>query len=383
MAVAESKRRSLRFGGIDLIRGLCLVEMMANHLPRCLPVRAAVETTGFISAAEGFVLLAGFVGGYTSATALASGKPMKFLRRRAFGRMTQLYSTYLGMLTVVLTLIALDPSRFREWRILARVGSAPLDQVWLYAAAGFHLAMYFDIFIMYCVFLMLMPLIIGQMRDGRSWLILSVSLGVWLASQFWQDPSPGSLADLGYFNLFAWQLLFTVGVMAGYRQLEAPISIPDSRWILWGSACVCGLLFVLRDYQRVGVHLPATLAFDLPHILTDKPALGAIRLLNLAAMAYCIWTLFRRFGPQLQEQWACRKLTFLGQHSLQVFSWSVGVSYLMFLFGESWQNRPVAFQLALLCMAIFSLWLPAQAHAAWRSLRTSRTRMSRGSLVAT
>jgi hypothetical protein len=39
--------------GVDMVRGLCLVEMMANHLPANLLTRGAVETAGFISAAEG------------------------------------------------------------------------------------------------------------------------------------------------------------------------------------------------------------------------------------------------------------------------------------------------------------------------------------------
>jgi hypothetical protein len=288
------------------------------------------------------------------------------------------------MFTAIMILLARSPLRFREWERLVKVGTASLGRVWFYGAIGLHQASFFDIFLMYCFFLTLMPLIVGQTKAGRGLLIVSLSAGAWLVSQFWHAPVLPTLMDLGYFNLFSWQLLFVVGLVMGYRQRVAPLQVRDSPCLFRIAAGVCGALFVLRNAHRLGVTLPGMFAVNLPDILTDKPTLGLIRILNLAAMAYGLWYAWRLAGSNIQQTWLGERLILLGRHSLQVFSWSVAVSYLMFSSGDSWQNRPVAVQLALFSAAILSLWLPAQLHEAWRNFHASgasRARMTRESLA--
>jgi OpgC protein len=58
---------------------------------------------------------------------------------------------------------------------------------------------------------------------------------------------------------------------------------------------------------------------------------------------------------------------FLGQHSLQVFSWSVGMTYLAFLSGESWRHLHVPTQTFLAVSAVVSLWVSAWLHSIWKN----------------
>jgi hypothetical protein len=86
-------------------------------------------------------------------------------------------------------------------------------------------------------------------------------------------------------------------------------------------------------------------------------------------MAYCIRVVLRWRGPGLQRYWVFQKLVFLGQHSLQVFTWSIVITFVVFLSGESWRHLTVAAQIGLVGAAIVSLWVPAWLHGKWRNWR--------------
>jgi hypothetical protein len=206
---------------------------------------------------------------------------------------------------------------------------------------------------------------IWQFRAGRCWLVLTISAGFWAVSQFWNTPNPPALLQLGYFNLFSWQLLFALGLTLGYffdRWKDCP---NPWRWSLLLCGTLCLALFALRQTPRLGVSLPAMNS----SLLVAKPTLGAVRLLNFFAMAYVLRVVLRWIGAGVQGYWVYQKLAFLGQHSLQVFSWSVMITYLAYLSGESWWHLPVAVQVCLSGVAILILWVPAWLHVVWKNRR--------------
>ena len=364
----ESTPRGGRLPEIDVLRGICLVEMMANHLPLNLLTRFVVETAGFISAAEGFVFLSGFVAGWTAFRALAGNHSSKPVLGRFLSRALQLYAVYLALFTIVLASAVVGGPHFAEWRHLCMPGTQSAGEIWIFGAAFLYLPKYLDIFSMYCAFLIFVPLAIGQIGAGRSWLVMAVSGALWAASQFWNIPEPQLPMRFGYFNLFSWQLLFTVGILLGHRKGAGLGRAGESRPVLLVSAGLCLILFVIRHQSMVpwiGPHLPL-LPFSK---LIEKPTVGLVRLVNFAAMAYCIRFMLRRGGPRLQRLWAYRKLAFLGRHSLPVFSWSIVVTFLALLFGPSWQHLPHAVQVGLVMVTIAALWLPARLHELRRKRR--------------
>ena len=351
---------------MDMLRGVCLVEMMANHLPRNIVTRTAVETVGFVSAAEGFVFVSGFISGRRACCALAANRPLKFVTQHMVFRAAQIYAVYLFLLTVLLTSIKLGGSHLSEWAKLCHLGTESVGHAWLYGVVLLYFPEYLDIFSIYCVFLLLVPIMIAQIRAGWGWLVLTISVGLWAFSQFWQPSNPPAL--LQNFNLLSWQLLFTFGVTLGYDYDTGENRPNPARWSLLLCGLLCLALFMIRQSPRLGVLLPAVNAFN----LVQKSTLGAIRLLNFAALAYILRALLRWLGPELEDYWPHQKLAFLGQHSLQVFAWSLGTTYLAYLSGESWWHFSFVVQMCLAGTAIVMLWVPAWLHGEWRVARRKK-----------
>ena len=70
---------------------------------------------------------------------------------------------------------------------------------------------------MYCVFVVLLPLVIGALEKGRRRLLLGLSFAVWAIVQFCPNYDGSTIApplNFGFFNLFAWQFVFICGVAA-------------------------------------------------------------------------------------------------------------------------------------------------------------------------
>jgi hypothetical protein len=125
----------------------------------------------FYFGSRGFVFLSGFMAGCISVSAVLSKEPLKLVAWRLFSRASQLYLTYLVLLTMILGSIALGGVRLDAWRRLCSVGSNSLEKVWFYGAALLHQPAFLDIFSLYCLFLLLVPAMIAQIKAGRRFLI--------------------------------------------------------------------------------------------------------------------------------------------------------------------------------------------------------------------
>jgi len=361
-----------------MLRGVCLLEMMANHLPSNILTARAVETAGFISAAEGFVFLSGFVAGWTSAQALRVNKPRSTISKRFLKRALQLYVIYLALFTIILFTASTGGSRFSEWRLFCDLRGGSAEFRWLLGATFLHLPKYLDIFSMYCIFLLCVPMMLRALKADRQWLLLAISAGIWGASQVWRLPGIVT-GGFGFFNVLSWQLMFTAGVVLGFRHDRQ--AQPQSRGLLFLSAITCLALLILRYpglAQPYGIHLPYldpygfTTDLLAPSKLVEKSTLGPLRLINFAAMAYTLWSLVWWLGPAAEATWAFQKLAFLGRHSLQVFSWSIGVTFLVYLSGESWLGIPAGLQIGLFGALTAALWIPALLHRRWQEYRPGR-----------
>lgn len=373
---SNCESESGRIPGIDMLRGVCLVEMMANHLPANLLTSAARETLGFISAAEGFVFLSGFVAGWLSRKIdRRQGPP--FVRRRFLGRAAELYAIYCLILTSLLGCLAFGGHRFDGWaRLLDLDGK--LDRAWIFAITFVRQPQYLDIFPMYCLFVLLVPLIIAQLRAGRKSWVMAASAILWTGSQFWTGANPFANVHLGYFNLFSWQLLFTAGVILGYQKEARPGATAQPTWAIALSSTLCVVLLVVKYMVRLNFYTPdGGLA-----ALVEKPTLGLARLINFAALACMVQAILRLWGAQIARTWVSRQLAFLGQHSLAVFSWSVVITYFSVLSGDSWRDFPMAAQVGVAAVPIVSLWLAAAVDARFSGMHFASMPWSRSSTAA-
>mgnify|MGYP001964607570 FL=1 len=89
---------------LDALRGLMLVMMFSTHLPTRFSIGFG-QTLGYVSAAEGFVMLSAFMAGmiYTS-KALRDG--VDAMRRAFFKRTLTVYACHVACLLLLFTLIA-------------------------------------------------------------------------------------------------------------------------------------------------------------------------------------------------------------------------------------------------------------------------------------
>jgi peptidoglycan/LPS O-acetylase OafA/YrhL len=90
-----------------------------------------------------------------------------------------------------------------------------------------------------------------------------------------------------------------------------------------------------------------------------------LRLLNFAAFAYILWYLPRSLDQKLHGLSAFRFLRYLGRHSLQVFAWSILVTYTASSFRDSWASMSPAWRTLLAVAAALSLAIPAWLHQRW------------------
>ena len=166
----------------------------------------------------------------------------------------------------------------------------------------------------------------------------------------------------------AWQLLFVAGAYFGYRKaVGRPSAIPASRVLFVFSIVLVTLLFLVRHQ---------TLFLGNLNLVDTQAALGAwrsinhpLRLINFAAFAYILWYLPRSVDEKLHGLSALRWLRYLGGHSLQVFAWSVLVSYTASSFRVSWVSLSPAWQALLAIAVALSLAIPAWMHERWRLQR--------------
>ncbi len=348
---------------IDVLRGLVLVIMTSDHLPDNPLFSLGWQTFGYVSAAEGFVFLSGLVTGWVyGKVLLRRGKDA--LRHRAWRRAQDIYLTQLVSLTAVLVL-----SGYGEHPLVA--GFASFWDAWWRGAAMLYQPYLFGILPMYTIFLLLTPLVVRQMAEGRSRFVLAVSFALWTAAQFGIGTPPHdrhALNQIGYFNILAWQLLFVGGTYLGLHKAERrKLPIPSSRVLCLVSIACATVLLLLRH------HLTPLGRMDL---VDNTAALGAwratlhpIRLLDFAVFAYLAWYVPRWVDECCENFLTIRFLRYIGRHSLQVFAWTILVTYMVLGERGQWGAMAPQSRVLLALCACLSLVVPAWMHQQWRLYR--------------
>jgi hypothetical protein len=352
-----------RFVQIDGLRGLLLVMMLMNHLNIFLN-KYTYEPFGFVSAAEGFVFLSGLVAGLVYTRKLVRYGREEMVRS-VVSRSLTIYKYHVGLYLSLYLLLLVMPFIFPFWATFSnermnfpegnRLVTFLLGLVLLYLPVGM------DILPMYFVLLLLLPLAIRQFRRGKVFATFLVSFGVWAAAQLGLKNLLIKLIFLGkpmyvgYFDVFGYQLLFLVGAYIGYC-----LSTGQMREDFYGARflipvlCV-SLFFFAKRHGLIDLPIP-----EWQRLIT-KVKIGPLRLINIAAHVYLIAYLFRRFPTWMR--W--RPLVFLGEHSLQVFSYHLLLYLFILPFKFLYKPGP-AMQLLMLAACTLSLFIPAYLHQRYR-----------------
>lgn len=329
-AAAHPAGRDVR---LDAFRGFFLVVMTVDHLPSILQI-FVYEFIGYVSAAEGFFFLSGFVAGLTF-TRISYQNGDSVLRRRALRRAGTIYLYHMGLFVIM----------FFALHVLVRN-----KLVWWWPSWGLFFQQHpilpivmtitllyqptlLTFLPLYCIFLSITPLLIRQIRRNRARFVLAASGLLWVAAQFGLrnylvSMAPLSLPiELGPFDIFAWQILFVGGLCAGssrYTRMEKPFALRKS--LLVTATVVAFIFFICRHNLLFGGQITGWIQGA-----TDKGSLGPLRLLNFAAICFLIAAGYRH----LKAGFLVNLLACPGRHSLQVFSFQILLTTIAFWLEKS------------------------------------------------
>jgi hypothetical protein len=378
-----------RLWEIDALRGLMLVLMTVTHIPTRFS-NPLGQPFGFVSAAEGFVLLSGFMAGMVYAQKqLRAGD--EAMRGAFLARAFKIYLSQAALLLFMLTIVALIGVATRQEAITDLV-SYFLEQP-MNALVGGLLLLYnpplLDILPMYVLFMIASPVLLlhGFERGWRG--ILAASAALWLAALFGASEAlygvivaltglQVPLDQTGAFEWLAWQFLWVIGLWIGAQQ-AAGRPVQAAPFPSWAVALAVAIA-VLHLVWRHAVGQAPFGANEALNLLYDKWSLGPLRLLDLFALI----VVTMHFGPR----WAARAprprwLELLGRQSLPVFCAHVVLAALVLaLLGpidpeRSWWLDGVllaACFAALFAVALASERIDRQAARAQERLRALRAR---------
>lgn len=313
---------------IDVVRGLILLVIFINHMPGNVVSAWMPHNFGFSDAADIFVLLAGI------SAALAYGRLID-QRGLAVGalkvgaRIWTLYVAHIALFLLVCGIVATAIVRTQNSLYLETINIAPFfsdTATALLGALGLtYQPSYLDILPLYIVLLALFPLIYAAARMSPL-LTLCLSVTLWQGAVHFGVNLPNEPGAGGwFFNPFAWQLVFTIGVVTG-RMALVGIGLP--RLVMLDIAAVAVLLFSLMVKQSSGNPFGIALMNEWIENLqmgSDKTNLAPSRVVHLLAL---FWLVARHVAPgaAFLRGRVASLLAAMGRHSLEVFCAGVMLS---------------------------------------------------------
>jgi len=347
---------------LDALRGLLLVLMTLTHLPTRFSDPAG-QPFGFVSAAEGFVMVSGFMAGLVySAKARRDGEAQ--MHEAFFKRALKIYACQAGLLLFAFTVIAAIGMAAREeavTNLLAFFFERPLTAVFSGLLLIYNPAL-LDILPIYILFMLVSPLILLHGLHHGWGGILAGSVLLWLAAQFdlgralfehfdlWLKLAV-RYEEMGAFEVFGWQFLWVLGLWMGAAK-DQPDAPPSAfpPWLVRGAivyACIC---LVWRHV--VGqTPFPGNAGLNL---MFDKWHLGPLRLIDFMALML----LLMHYGPWLKRHLPrVAVLETLGRASLPVFCAHLVVALTaLALFGAANPSRPWTLDVLILTVGFAVLY---------------------------
>jgi hypothetical protein len=373
------------------LRGLMLVLMTVTHLPTRLTDPLG-QPFGFVSAAEGFVLLSAFVSGLVYSR-IGYTRGVEPMQRAFWKRALKVYlsqAATLLFLFCVITEVSLRIDQEAVKNLASYYLSNPQRGLFFGLLLVYEPAL-LDILPMYIFFMLLSPWVLAfALRHGWTgvmiisatlWALAQLGLSEWIythAVQWTGLPVP--FQETGSFNTFGWQFLWFTGLCigAGRNAPSAnPIRFPSWLIALAGMTALYGLV-----WRHFGEHGQAPFGGDVAlNLLFDKWQLGPLRLVNLTALGILVV----RFGPSLARRlprfhW----LEAMGSASLPVFcAHLVAVLTVLTFYGDSQTTRPVWGDGLLLAVVFGWLYAVARTTLWWDRRGTTPIRVSDVEAAAT
>lgn len=321
---------------LDMFRGIALVMIFVNHVPGTVYENFTNRNFGFSDAAEAFVFMSGMAAGLAYSNGFRSGS-LWAATAKVWGRARQLYLVHIAITMASLAIFAAGALWFDLPELLTKNNVAPLFQKPLSTIIGIpllsHQLGYLNILPLYMTLLLITPLVLlAGLR--KPWLVLTASILLWaVAGQFRLNLPAFPNSGGWFFDPFAWQILFVIGLLSGAAMKAGSRFIPYHRVLF--AACGLFLLLVLLWMKvppvgKLGMSgLSALSQAGVPFYITwfDKTFLALPRLLHALALFYFLGHL--PVMQRLASSAIAAPLRLMGRQGLAVFS--IGTVLSMFL----------------------------------------------------
>lgn len=306
-----------RIDGIDFWRGFALLSIFINHAPDNILGYMTHRNFGFSDAAELFVFLSGV------SVALAYGlrfldgqvlESMRALGRRIFTLYwVQILISLLALGFLIASSNILDDDDLMDDEDRDTVLGTPLRGI----AAIFgltHQLAFFNILPLYIVLLLATPVLLALARRDRR-LMLLASAAIYLSARAFGLNIPTWPVDgAWFFNPFAWQLVFAIGLNIGIGLREGGMA-RDARLFAVSLVFVVASAFIVTNGLGFMPDLWDRARETLDITKTD---LGLLRLVHFLALAYAVH--YCGLTRLLARTPAFKPLCVIGRHSLPVFA---------------------------------------------------------------
>jgi hypothetical protein len=302
---------------IDLWRGLILAIIFVNHVPGNLFEPLSPKNYGLSDSAEAFVFISGFSVALAFFPKILAGDWLA-VTRRCLKRAVQIYGVHLLITAAALALFGKAYLSTGNEELLSAHGrdlvfAEPVNGV-LGLLLMSHQIGYFNILPLYVILMACAPLMLLLARVHVA-LALAVSIAIYAATRAFDFNLPNWPGDgVWFFDPLAWQLVFTIGMVAGivWRRGPSPVYVSLallSAAMLWIGFAIAteglGLSPLLSDFMRGPLDL-------------GKTQLGLGRLAHFLALAYMLSTL--GLGAKLLATPFASSLKVMGRHGLAVFA---------------------------------------------------------------
>ncbi|GAA0526399.1 hypothetical protein FHS83_002051 [Rhizomicrobium palustre] len=317
-------KTSKRDDRIDFIRGLALLVIFIDHVPKNIFEPFTLHSFAFCDAAEVFFFLSGYV------ASLVYGRAM--LRdgfvtaaKKVWRRAGVIYLSQLGLMAAVLALVGLfiaaTGDQTYRWVFRAQwVFENPIAYIWPTLTMHFQPG-YLDILPTYVVLLAVFPLVLKGLERSL-WLVVAPSFLLWVAVQVFGLKLWTTSGEPWFFNPFSWQFIFVLGAVIGHPAQKGQFSFAASRRVFWAALAIVVPVALIQMSETLSAHLWFITSLRPHTLLLDKTALGFLRLVSFFALAIVLIRFLPPIGALSNKPWA-QAIIRCGSLSLQVFSFGV------------------------------------------------------------
>ena len=388
----------MRYTILDGWRGFFLIFMVIIHTNETFHAvlgKLNHHYFGWVEDAQGFIFISGLVVGLVYGRKLDKIS-FEAMRDAMWKRCREIYKYHAGLIFIFLATALLIPMA-SESRVLAPYVEAPL----LFTAASLLLvaaSQNMGILPMYIYFMVISPWVVLAINRGYIAPLIALSLGLWMVGQLGLANQAALSAEMFlagnginfkiglFFNLFAWQSIFFIGLYCGYQLSRGRLNLEWMKSDQFEYAFYISLVFIfaLGIYDRIVFDYWFNQEFTKNMLnIHARKNLTSLYLLAFLFDLYAITWMFiaggtarfaivRKLSIFMHWLFSRNFLVFLGQHSLQVFAFHMLLVYFVEILFEGQKISPIAAN-AYLMLCVLSLYIPAWLHAQSQARQKRRT----------